>query len=101
MAAIREPLFASMWSVLTATWTFGSVRVSLGDLLGFGLAIWLAFLASRLVRFVLEEEVFPHLSLPRGMPNTISSTVHYTVLLLGFLVAVAVAGWTSAASRCS
>jgi len=91
-AAIREPLFTGVWRVLTATWPLGSMRVSLGDLLAFGLVIWVSFLTSRFVRFVLSEQVFPRFPMPRGMPNAISSMVHYTILLLGFFVAIAAAG---------
>jgi small-conductance mechanosensitive channel len=47
---------------------------------------------SRLVRFVLEEEVFPHARLKRGLPYAISRTVHYFILVAGFFVAMAALG---------
>lgn len=79
--------------VLFSNATIGSVQISLGDILGFALAIWLGLLLSRLVRFVLETDVFPRVTLPRGVPATISMLVNYTILGIAVLLAVAAAGF--------
>jgi hypothetical protein len=42
----------------------------------FGLTIWAALLLSSVVRFVLQEDVYPRLSLSRGAPNVVSTLVH-------------------------
>ena len=42
---------------------------------------------------MLEEEVYPHAQLARGLPYAISKAVHYAVLVLGFLLAVAALGF--------
>src|SRR5262249_61384541 len=47
---------------------------------------------SRLLRFFLEEDVLPHVSLPRGVPAAISTGAHYTILAAGFLIAIGAAG---------
>ena len=73
--------------------TIGSVKISLGDIIGFALAIWLGLMLSRFIRFLLETDVFPRVSLPRGVPATISMLVNYTVLGLAFVMAVAAAGF--------
>jgi len=70
----------------------GSLSISLADVLVFALTVWAAFLLSGLVRFVLEEEVYPRLGLGRGLPSALSGLVHYTLLLAGFLVALAAVG---------
>jgi small-conductance mechanosensitive channel len=54
--------------------------------------VWAAFLVSRLVRFVLDEEVYPHAKLKRGLPYAISRTLHYLILVAGFFVAMNVIG---------
>jgi potassium efflux system protein len=54
--------------------------------------VWASFLASKLLRFLLEEDVYDRLHLGRGIPQAISTTIHYAVLLLGFFVALAVLG---------
>jgi small-conductance mechanosensitive channel len=70
----------------------GGIGVSVGDVLAFALTVWLAFMVSAFVRFLLEEDVFPRLRLGRGLSYTISSLLHYAVLLLGFLLAIAALG---------
>ena len=70
----------------------GFLSISLGDLLLFALTVWAAFLLSRLIRFVLEEDVYPRLRLGRGLPLVLSSVLHYALLLVGFLLALAALG---------
>ena len=70
----------------------GFLRFSVGDILLFALTVWAAFLLSALVRFVLEEDVFPRLRLGRGLPQVLSSVLHYALLLTGFLLALAALG---------
>jgi potassium efflux system protein len=90
--AIRDPVLAAVGAVLTAELAFGSVRLSLAGVLGFGVTIWLAFALSRFVRFVLDEDVYPRARLARGRPYAISTMVHYAMLFLGFILAVAASG---------
>jgi small-conductance mechanosensitive channel len=78
--------------MLTAELNVGSISISFGDVLAFGLAVWASFLVSRCVRFVLNEEVFPHARLKRGLPYAISQTLHYVILVAGFFVAMAALG---------
>jgi small-conductance mechanosensitive channel len=78
--------------VLGDRWSIGSLELSLGSIVSFVFTIWLSIQLSRFVRFVLEEDVFPRVSLARGLPGTISMLVRYAILAIGFLVAVAAAG---------
>jgi small-conductance mechanosensitive channel len=41
---------------------------------------------------VLEEDVYQHLHLARGIPYAISTMLHYAILLLGFFVALGALG---------
>lgn len=70
----------------------GNISISLGDVLAMGITIWLSMLLSRLVRFVFEEDVVPRTRMQRGMPTTISTLLHYSILLIGFLIAIGAAG---------
>jgi potassium efflux system protein len=83
---------AALGSVLAAGISRGNLSLSVGDVVAFGVTVWLAFLVSRLVRFVLEEDVYPRVSLARGLPYTVSTLLHYAILLLGFVFAVAAMG---------
>lgn len=92
LLAVRETTLAWFSGVLRAPIGFGQFSFSLGPLVGCGLVIYLAVLLSRFSRFVLNEDVFPRLQLGRGVPYTVTTTVHYAILVLGILTALAVAG---------
>jgi potassium-dependent mechanosensitive channel len=70
----------------------GNISVSLGDVLAMGITIWLSLQLSRFVRFVFEEDVVPRTRMQRGMPTTISTLLHYFIVLIGFLMAISAAG---------
>jgi small-conductance mechanosensitive channel len=79
-------------AALGAEVRLGSVALSLGAVLVFALTVAAAFGLSALVRFALEEDVYPRLNLARGLPRALSSLLHYTLLLGGFLLALAALG---------
>ena len=79
-------------AALAARLTIGVVSLSLGDLLTVVLTLWLSFFIARTVRIILEEDVLPRLSLPRGVPGAISVSVNYAILLVGFVLALSAAG---------
>lgn len=89
---VEQPFTDLLYGILFSNATIGSIEISLGDIVGFVLAIWLGLLASRALRFVLEVDVFPRVSLPRGIPATISMLINYTVLGIAVILAVAAAG---------
>jgi small-conductance mechanosensitive channel len=97
VAALR---YLGLWSAavaftgaaLATEARLGSIGISLGDVLLFALTMTAAFVLSSLVRFTLEEEVYPRLRLARGLPQLASSFMHYSLLLIGFLLALAALG---------
>jgi potassium-dependent mechanosensitive channel len=44
------------------------------------------------LRFLLEEDVYHHFQLERGIPYAISTMLHYVILLTGFFVVLAALG---------
>ena len=91
-AELLDPARAALRRALTATLSVGSFSLSFGDVVAFAVTVWLSFLISRFTRFVLEEDVFPRVRLRRGMPYALSTILHYTILLVGFLIGLAAAG---------
>jgi small-conductance mechanosensitive channel len=89
---ILDPVADRVGAILTTTFGLGAISVTLGDLIGFGITVWFSFLLSRFVRFILDEDVFPTIELPRGVPYAISSLIHYVILISGTLLAFAVMG---------
>ena len=91
--ALRDRLSAGAGEILTAESHWGSIRVSLADLLEFAVSVWAAILLSRFVRFLLEEDVYTRFNMRRGMPYAISTMLNYVILIVGFLAGVAALGF--------
>jgi potassium-dependent mechanosensitive channel len=91
--ALRDRLFRSAQEIVTAESHWGAIRVSLSDVLEFAISIWAAFLLSRFVRFLLEEDVYTRFNMRRGMPYAISTMLNYVILIVGFLAGVAALGF--------
>jgi len=96
VALNKFTLLAPLWDMTSkflntqVDWFFISFKV--GALFAFPITVWAAFVLSRFIRFCMEEELYPRLQLARGVPYAASTMVHYTVLLVGFMAAVAATG---------
>ena len=89
---IRDWVVGGFVAAISHRVQLGSMDLSALDLIAFGLSLYLATLLSRLIRFLLEEEVYQRVQMPRGLPNTVSMLVNYGILAIGFFVAISVAG---------
>ena len=89
---VMTSIEAAAQFALAASYTRGSVSISLGDVAAFALTVTAAFALSSIVRFVLEEDVYPRVGLPRGAPYAVSRLIHYTAILSGFVLAIAALG---------
>ncbi|NOX67343.1 MAG: mechanosensitive ion channel [Chlorobi bacterium] len=78
--------------ILTDEIGFGNFSTSLADIFLFIVTVWVSFKISRFIIFILDEDILPRLSLPRGVPGTISTLTKYFVIILGFLIAVSSVG---------
>jgi small-conductance mechanosensitive channel len=87
-----QPFVSLLQSVWIASAHIGSISVSVRDVALFILILWAAYLASRLTRFVLEEEVFSRVRLDRGLPYALSTMVHYILMLAGIIFALTAVG---------
>ena len=90
--SLRTPFLQRLTAVVTAEVGFESLRVSLGTILAFALTIWIAVLLSRFIRFLLEEDIYDRFHFAPGASYAISTLLHYVILLVGFLVAIAALG---------
>jgi potassium-dependent mechanosensitive channel len=73
-------------------WKLGAAEISVSNLATFLAVLFATVVVLRMLRFVLQEEIFPRMRLPRGVPGALDVLSHYGVLLLGFLIALAAAG---------
>ncbi len=78
--------------VFGTPWSIGSWSISLGEILTFVIAVWLAVTVAGAIRALLRDDVLSRVELPRGVPDTVSSVAYYVIIALGFLFAVGAAG---------
>jgi small-conductance mechanosensitive channel len=86
------PVLALGHAVLAAKLERGTISLSVGDVLAFGLTVVGAYLLSACLRFVLDEDVYPRLRIALGQSYAISSLLHYIILALGFIVGLGLLG---------
>lgn len=72
---------------------FGNLSVTIGNILSFILIVIFSWAIAYALKALLHLEVLRRLKLPRGMPNAISSLLYYFLVLTGFLLALAYAGF--------
>jgi small-conductance mechanosensitive channel len=89
---VDDAVFGGVAAFLGAEAQFGSLGISLGDVLAFVLTLLGALVVSRVLRTILEDDLVPRLPAGRGVGYALTTTVHYAVLLLGFLLAISAAG---------
>jgi potassium-dependent mechanosensitive channel len=87
-----QPVITTGSALLSAQLGRGSITFSLGDVLEFVVTVWLAYLVSAFIRFVLQEDVYPRTGLTRGMSYALSSLLNYIILTLGFVLAIGALG---------
>ena len=90
--SLLQPVLTFLGVIWNASTTIGTFTISVETLAYFFLAIWSAYILSRLLRFVLEEEIYPKLNLERGLPYAISTLLHYVLLVTGVLIGLGVLG---------
>jgi hypothetical protein len=87
---LLDPAWSLAEALLATKLERGSI--SIGNILEFFLTVWLAYLLSRFLRFVLQEDVYPRIDLAPGLSYAASSLLNYIILALGFVAALGVLG---------
>lgn len=81
------------WNMLTgAGFQFGDVEITLGRVLLAALLMYLVTLLSWLARAAVETRALERWNIDRGMSNSISRILHYSLLTFGFLLAARAIG---------
>jgi small-conductance mechanosensitive channel len=92
MVGLLGDLSAAGAVFLQLRWKVGAAEISIQDVAVFFAVLLSAVIFSRMLRFVLTEEILPRIRLPRGVPGAVDMLSRYGVLLLGFFIALAAAG---------
>jgi small-conductance mechanosensitive channel len=82
----------ALGSVMTVGFTIGSWQVNVGLILTVVLCLYGSLLISRAVQSIFVEEVFPRRGVEKGAQISMSRLMHYAILLIGFLLALATLG---------
>lgn len=70
----------------------GELSISLGNVIAFFLIIQLSIWISQFIRYVLDKELYPRTSIDKGIASTFSLMIKYTLIIIGFVLALAGAG---------
>jgi potassium efflux system protein len=89
---LLEPAVSIGRALLTTKLERGTISISVEDVLLFLLTIWLSYLLSTFIRFVLQEDVYPRVRVAPGESYAISSLLHYVILAVGFFIAIGLLG---------
>ena len=92
------------WRVSTSSWelihrfftfgvTIGETRITLWLVLTAGACLYGAVIASRIVQFFLMRKLFTQLRVDPGIGLSVTRLVHYAIVLLGLLLALATLGF--------
>jgi potassium efflux system protein len=83
------------WAFRWMSWgpTLGPVKLTTLSVMGVILALYLGFFLSRLVRTLMLVRIFPRTALDAGAQYTITTTVHYVILILVGLIALNILGF--------
>jgi small-conductance mechanosensitive channel len=90
---IYDSIKENVLDFLTMQYQIGNISFTISNILLFFFSIWLATKISKISRFFIENEVFPRVILPRGVPAAISLMLNYTILSLGFLISLSFIGF--------
>ncbi|MDX1383202.1 MAG: mechanosensitive ion channel, partial [Thermoanaerobaculia bacterium] len=86
------PVTDRLVGLTTQEWEVGAVTISASDILSL-LGIFLgSLILARLVRILLDEEIFPRMTLPRGVPGALSMLSRYFIVAFGILLGLSAAG---------
>jgi len=92
LMGVRSAVNEFLVSLFSFNLTGAASNVTLGGVLGLFATLLVGYAISSAIRFLLREELLKRLHLKRGVPELISTTLHYLLLLLVFLFAVNAGG---------
>jgi small-conductance mechanosensitive channel len=94
VSGILSPIRSALGTAFSASLGYGNVSISLGGVLAFFLTLWGSWLLARFTSFALEEEVFSRVYTAPGVSFALSTFARYTILVLGFVVAMGAIGFS-------
>lgn len=72
---------------LALSWQVSETTISVQSIFDFLLIIFATWFLARLIRTVLEVEVFARFTFPRGVPTAIMTVLNYAIVITGTIIA--------------
>jgi small-conductance mechanosensitive channel len=72
---------------LALSWQVGQTIISIQSIFDFIFIIFATWFLARLIRTVLEVEVFARFTFPRGVPTAIITVLNYAIIITGTIIA--------------
>lgn len=88
-----DGLYETIKNIFTNEFAVGEVPLSLGSLILFVFIIWVTIFLSRIIKIVIEGEIAPRVKMKRGVPGALSLMLRIIIISIGFLFAIAAAGF--------
>ncbi|MTI33173.1 mechanosensitive ion channel domain-containing protein [Xanthovirga aplysinae] len=87
---LYDPVMTILKEALETPIQMGTVEFNVGNLISFFVTIWVTILLSKFIQFLLAEEFL--VDIPFGVRTTVSLVASYSLIAIGFLLAIAAAG---------
>lgn len=88
----KQSFWEWMNNILEMSWSLGATTISLRSILAVIIVIVITVFVLKIVSALLNEELFPRIHLPRGVPGAISMIFRYTIVGFGFYFVLSAAG---------
>lgn len=88
-----DPFLEAAGDILEIGYQFGAINITIGGILSFFLILLLSWSVANLIKVLLEDEILSRFKLARGVPMAIASLTNYTLITIGFFLALASAGF--------
>ncbi|GAA4311781.1 hypothetical protein GCM10023115_32430 [Pontixanthobacter gangjinensis] len=89
-----EPIVAYLNNLLEEVYRIGNISFTLKDVLSFIFILFISFLLTRIIAFLLNDEdgVLKIFKLPKGVPTAISLIIRYLIIAFGIVLALSSLG---------
>ena len=89
---LKDLITETFNDVLEFSIKVGNSEILVNNVVGFFMVLIISFYLASLLRVVLEEEILNRFNLGRGVPMAAALVIKYTILVIGFFLAVSAAG---------
>lgn len=89
---IWDDVLSSFNSALDYNLGYGEKKITFRGILAFFITIVATWWIAKLLRIILEKELFGRMNLPRGIPSAISLSIYYFIIAIGFFLALSQSG---------